>query len=96
MDHIAKDAAVPVDLLEVDLLDEIEAQFVPNDLTSDQNDGSTIANAIKYPVDEMQTSRAAAARDCLEAIRYLRFRLRGECSRFFVSYRHTLHFSFFE
>jgi hypothetical protein len=36
MDHVAEDASVPVDLLEVDFLDEREAQFVANDLTADQ------------------------------------------------------------
>src|ERR1700687_1074950 len=59
MDHVAEHAAVPVDLLEVDLLDEIEAQFVANDLTGDQDDGRTIAIGLEYPVDEMRTTRAA-------------------------------------
>src|SRR5882762_4857364 len=61
MDHVAEDAAVPVDLLEVDLLNEIEAQFVANDLTCDQDDRRTIAIGLVYPVDEMQAAGAAAA-----------------------------------
>ena len=79
-----------------DLLDEIEAQFVANDLTCDQDDGRTIAIGLEYPVDEMQASGAAAACDCRQAIRHLRFRLRGKRSRFFMSHRHPLDFAFFE
>src|ERR1700720_3760687 len=96
VDHVAEDAAVPVDLLEVDLLDEIEAQFVANDLTCDQDDGRTIAIGLEYPVDEMQTTGAAAPGNCRQAICYLRLRLRGERSRFFVSHRNPLDFAFFE
>src|SRR5712664_1417503 len=96
MDHVAEDAAVPVDLLEVDLLNEIEAQFVPNDLTCDQDDGRTIAIGLEYPVDEMQTTGAAAPGNCRQAICYLRLRLRGKCSCFFMSHRHPLDFALFE
>src|SRR3982075_4626987 len=85
MDHVAKDAAVPVNLLEVDLLDEIEAQFVANDLTCDQDDGRTIAIGLEYPVDEMQTTGAAAPGNCRQTICYLRLRLRGKHSRLFMS-----------
>src|SRR5437899_11533574 len=96
MDHVAEDTAVPVDLLEVDLLDEIEAQFVANDLTCDQDDRRTIAIGLEYPVDEMQTAGAAAPGNCRQAICYLRLRLRGKRSCFFMSHRHPLDFAFFE
>src|SRR5258708_35095992 len=96
MDHVAEDAAVPVDLVEVDLLDEIEAQFVANDLTCDQDNGRTIAIGLVYPVDEMQTAGAATAGDCRQAICYLCLCLRSERSRLFMSHRHPLDFALFE
>src|SRR3981189_2779469 len=96
MDHVAEDAAVPIDLLEVDLLDEIESQFVPNDLTGDQDHGRTIAMCLEYPAVEVRPSGPAAACDCRQAFRYLRFRLRSERSRLFVSHRNPLDFAVFE
>src|ERR1700687_403094 len=78
MNHVAEDAAVPVDLFEVDLLDEIEAQFVAYDLTCDQDDGRPITIGLEYAVDEMQTAGAATACDCRQAIRYLRLRPRSK------------------
>jgi hypothetical protein len=86
MDHVAEDAAVPVDLLEVDLLDEIEAQFVANDLTCDQDDGRTIAIGLVYSVDEVQATGTAAPGNCRQTICYQRVRLRGKRSCFFMSH----------
>src|ERR1700752_2059974 len=90
MDHVAEDAAVPVDLLEVDFLNEIEAQFVPNDLTCDQDEGRPVPVGLVYAVDEMQTAGAAAAGDRCQAIRHLRLRLRGKRASFFVSHGYPL------
>jgi hypothetical protein len=93
MYHVAEDAAVPVDLREVDFLDEIEAQFVANDLTCN---GRLIAIGLEDFIDEMQASGITAPGDCSQAMGYLRFGLLGKRSRFFVSHRHPLDFAFFE
>ncbi|MGY3125686.1 hypothetical protein ACVWXQ_009623 [Bradyrhizobium sp. S3.14.4] len=96
MDHIAEDATVSVDLLEVDLLDEFEAKFVANDLTCDQDDGCTVAIGFEYPVDEMQASGTTTAGNSGQAICDLRLRLRGERPRLLVSHRYPLDLAFFE
>gem|GEM_PF-7028388 len=96
MNHVAEDAAISVDLLEVDFLDEIESQFVANDLTCDQDDGRTVAIGLEDPVDEMQASGSAAAGNCRQAIGELRLRLRGERSRLFVPHRYPLDLAFLE
>src|SRR3954462_11320902 len=61
IDHVAEDAAALVDLLEVNLLDEVKAQFVANDLARDQHDRRTVSVGLEYPVDEMQTAGAATS-----------------------------------
>jgi hypothetical protein len=96
MDHVAEDAATSVDLVKVDFLDEIETQFVTNDLTCDQDDGRAVAIGLEYAVDEMQAAGTAAAGDGRQAVRDLRLRLRSERSCFLVPHRHPLDFAFVE
>ena len=65
-------------------------------MTCDQDDGRTVAIGLEHPVDEMQTTGAAAPGSCRQAIRYLRLRLRGKRSGLLVSHRHPFDFAFFE
>src|SRR5580693_684318 len=66
-DHVAKDADAPVYPLEVDFLDEIEPQFVANDLGGDQDDWRAIAVRLDDAVDEMQAAGTAVSRPVIKA-----------------------------
>ncbi|MEI9988339.1 MAG: hypothetical protein WDN69_37715 [Aliidongia sp.] len=62
-DHVAIDAAAPVDRLEVDFLGKVEPQFVAHDLAGDQDDRRAIAVCLDDAVDEMQAAGTAASGD---------------------------------
>src|SRR5277367_1810742 len=55
-DHVAIDADAPVYRLEIDLLGELESQFVANDLARYQNDRRAIAVCLDDPIYEVQTA----------------------------------------
>jgi hypothetical protein len=56
-----KTTAAAVDLLEVDFLNEVEAQFIADYLTCNKNDRRTVAVSFEEAVDEMQTAGAATS-----------------------------------
>ena len=60
-DHFAKDAAVLVDLREVDFLNRLEPDVLSHDLGRDQDDRRAIAVGFIQPVDEVKAAGAAAA-----------------------------------
>jgi hypothetical protein len=60
-DHLAIDAAALVNGTEIDLLDRLEPNVVPNDLGCDQDDRHAIAMGLVEPVDEVKAAGAATA-----------------------------------
>jgi hypothetical protein len=84
IDHVAKYAAGAVDLLEIDLLDEIEPQFVTHDLARNKEDGSPVSVGLEYAVDEMQAAGAATSGYSRQVACRLRFSLRRECTGLLV------------
>jgi hypothetical protein len=57
--HLAKNAAVPVYLSEIDLLDRIEAYILAHHLGCDQDDRRTIAIGFIEAIDEVEAAGAA-------------------------------------
>jgi hypothetical protein len=60
-DHLAIDAAALVSGTEIDLLDRLEPNVLPNDLGCDQDDRHAIAMGLVEPVDEVKAAGAATA-----------------------------------
>jgi hypothetical protein len=90
VDHVAKYAASLIDLLEIDLLDEIEAKFVTHDLACDKDDRCAISISFEYSVDEVQAAGATASGRGRQVTRRQRFCLRSKCAGFLVAHRDPL------
>jgi hypothetical protein len=71
-------------LLEIDLLDEIEAKFVTHDLACDEDNESAVSVGLEYAVDEMQAAGAATSGYGCQVTCRLRFSLRRECTGLLV------------
>jgi hypothetical protein len=72
-DHVAKYAASLVDLLEIDLLDEIEAEFVTHDLACDKDDRGAVSISLEYSIDELQATGATASGRGRQVCRFVDF-----------------------
>ena len=78
------------------LLNEIEAQFITDDLARDQDNGRAVSIGFEYSVDEMQAAGATASGHGGQVTRHLRFCLRSKRAGFLVAHRDPLDAAFRE
>src|SRR6202795_4472973 len=90
-EQLAKYAAAAIDRLEVDLLREIDTQFIAVDLTGNQYHRSAIAMTFEEAVDEMETAGTATPGAGGESARHIGLGAGGESARLLVAHVHPVY-----